>query len=115
MPGPWGVGVPALVSAPLTEVAERTGGRLHSPTFGRVSVVNGFSQAFEDFRQSYILHYTPTGVARVGWHEIQVHVPAEPRLTIRARKGTSDRTLGFTKALRALRALVVKLFGELFA
>jgi choline dehydrogenase-like flavoprotein len=87
MPGSWGVGVPELVSAPLTEVAERTGGRLHSATFGRVSVVNGFSQAFEDFRQSYILHYTPTGVARVGWHEIQVHVPAEPRLTIRARKG----------------------------
>ena len=87
MPGGWGVGVPELVSAPLTEVAERTGGRLHSATFGRVSVVNGFSQAFEDFRQSYVLHYTPTGVARVGWHEIEVHVPAEPRLTIRARKG----------------------------
>ena len=87
MPGPWGVGVPALISGALTEVAERTGGRLHSANYGRVSVVNAFSQAFEDFRQSYILHYTPTGVAGVGWHEIQVQVPAEPRLTIRARRG----------------------------
>ena len=87
MPPPWvAIPVESGVSA-LEDVAGRTGGKQHSAFFGRASVVNAFQQAFEDFRQSYILRYTPAGVARPGWHDIKVGVPGQGRLTIRARRG----------------------------
>jgi VWFA-related protein len=68
--------------------AEATGGALHKtqvilePTMGRT-----FRRAFEDFRSSYVLRYTPTGVPRAGWHTIDVRVPGSRRYTVRARRG----------------------------
>jgi VWFA-related protein len=70
----------------LKQAAEVTGGRVHTQIL-LANVVGYFRQAFDDFRQSYVLRYTPTGVARDGWHEIKVEVPGHPRATIRARKG----------------------------
>ena len=79
MPPPWvAIPVESGVSA-LEHAAGRTGGKQHSAFFGRASVVTAFQQAFEDFRQSYILRYTPAGVARPGWHDIKVGVPGQAR------------------------------------
>ena len=46
-----------------------------------------FSRVFSDFRQSYVLRYTPKGVEPKGWHEVTVEVPGVPAATIRARSG----------------------------
>ena len=70
----------------LKQAAEATGGRVQTQILS-ANVVGYFRQAFDDFRQSYVLRYTPTGVPRDGWHEIKVEVPGQPRATIRARKG----------------------------
>jgi VWFA-related protein len=42
-----------------------------------------FVRLLEEYRQRYLLGYTPTGVANTGWHEVSVNV---------ARKGASVRT-----------------------
>jgi hypothetical protein len=85
-PFPWTPSQPEVGGeARLREAAELTGGRVHAPIL-RMNVVNAFTQAFEDFRTSYVLRYTPAGVAREGWHRIDVAVPGVPRATIRARR-----------------------------
>jgi hypothetical protein len=65
----------------LDQAVQRTGGALHR--IGRDS----FQEVLDDFRRSYVLRYTPHGVARAGWHEIGVKVTRPGSLTIRARKG----------------------------
>ena len=51
------------------------------------SLTGTFRQAFEDFRQSYVLRYTPRGVSRSGWHTIDVKVPKAKGATVSARRG----------------------------
>jgi VWFA-related protein len=70
----------------LKEAARLTGGQVHTQIL-LANVVGYFQRAFSDFRRSYVLRYTPSGVSRDGWHEIKVEVPGHPRATIRARKG----------------------------
>jgi VWFA-related protein len=71
----------------LREAAELTGGQVHDRMIGSPDPVEAFDRILEDFRTSYVLRYTPTGVEREGWHEIEVSVPSAPRATIRARRG----------------------------
>jgi hypothetical protein len=73
----------------IQEAAEQTGGDLHSASgfFGSRSVLNAFRRIFDDFRQSYVLRYTPKGVEPRGWHAIEVQVPSVRDATVRARKG----------------------------
>jgi VWFA-related protein len=72
----------------LESAAIRTGGQFHAPFItSKKHAVTTFKMVFDDYRQSYVLRYTPRGVARDGWHEIKVEVPGHPRATIRARKG----------------------------
>ena len=85
--------LPAIMRGPdgkgderLGDAAERTGGRMHEPIFGG-NLVRMFTQVFDDFRTSYVLRYTPTGVPPGGWHDVKVEVPSQPRATIRARRG----------------------------
>jgi hypothetical protein len=66
--------------------AARTGGDLHRSRFGDPAV-RTFAQILDEFRQSYVLRYTPQGVPASGWHAVTVHVPAQPALTIKARSG----------------------------
>ncbi|MDQ3070031.1 MAG: VWA domain-containing protein [Acidobacteriota bacterium] len=79
--------------APQSEVAmvERlvthTGGVVHEEPIFRNHVVSSFRKAFDDFRQSYVLRYTPQGVPRAGWHELKVEVTRPGKLTVRARRG----------------------------
>jgi VWFA-related protein len=71
----------------LRDAARRTGGELHEPGIFGTRTVNIFKKVFEDFRRSYVLHYTPTGVAPGGWHELDVRVTRRGRYEVRARKG----------------------------
>lgn len=75
----------------IADAAARTGGTLHDPSylFGS-SVLRAFRTIFDEFRQSYVLRYSPTGVPRGGWHAIAVQVPSIPGATIRARQGYFD-------------------------
>ena len=68
--------------------AEATGGRLHTGTSPE-DIERTFGKIFAEYRQAYLLRYTPQGVPREGWHEITVKVTKPPgnRYTIRARKG----------------------------
>jgi VWFA-related protein len=72
----------------LREAARLTGGDLHEPgVFVDANPVGIFKQVFDDFRRSYVLRYMPKGVAREGWHDLTVRVPAAPSFVVRARKG----------------------------
>jgi hypothetical protein len=67
------------------ELAAETGGTVVSllPTDTLGGSLRG---ALERFRSSYVLSYTPTGVAAPGAHAIVVTV-ARPGLDVRARRG----------------------------
>jgi VWFA-related protein len=72
----------------LAQVAESTGGELRGVgVFGNADAVGAFKKVFNDFRQSYVLRYTPRGVSGSGWHELSVSIPASPKLVVRARRG----------------------------
>jgi VWFA-related protein len=73
----------------LVDAAERTGGAFHTQSFffRSASLLRTFRAIFEEFRQSYVLRYSPTGVDSKGWHAIAVTVPSVKDATIRARHG----------------------------
>ena len=70
----------------LTESADRTGGARHQSRFGDPAVQT-FARILDEFRRSYVLRYSPEGVASRGWHRVRVEVPGQPALTIKARSG----------------------------
>ncbi len=68
----------------LEQLTTQTGGRIL-----RVDTRNlgpTFLQILSEFRERYLLTYTPRGVARGGWHRIDVRVKGR-RLTVKARRG----------------------------
>ena len=73
----------------LVQAAERTGGTLQTQSFffRSSSLFRAFKAIFDDFRQSYMLRYSPTGVDDKGWHAIAVEVPGVKGATVRARQG----------------------------
>ena len=71
----------------VQQLTARTGGLVHEEPLFRNHVVSSFKKAFDDFRQSYVLRYSPQGVPRAGWHELKVEVTKPGKLTIRARRG----------------------------
>lgn len=70
----------------VEQAAARTGGDKHRSRFGDPAV-RTFAQILDEFRQSYVLRYSPTGVKPNGWHAVVVQVPAQPALTIKSRSG----------------------------
>lgn len=70
----------------LGDAAKLTGGDVHKSRFGDPAV-RTFAQVLDDFRQSYVLRYSPRNVAAPGWHAVSVQVPAQPGVTIRSRSG----------------------------
>lgn len=69
----------------LREAVARTGGELFQVEAG-TALPERFQQVLDDFRTSYLLTYTPTGVRRPGWHALQVRV-AGKTYSVRARSG----------------------------
>lgn len=71
----------------LATSAEATGGGLHKASGLSVpTLTSTFTRTFEDFRSGYVLRYTPRGVARAGWHAIEVKVPSR-NYVVRSRRG----------------------------
>jgi len=69
----------------LKDVAESTGGSKHSHLFG-ADPARDFEKIFSEFRQSYVLTFTPTGVNRAGWHALRVEI-SKGKYTINSRPG----------------------------
>lgn len=72
---------------PLDEVAALTGGKVHQPGLFVRNAADVFAGVFKDFRQNYLLRYTPKDVAREGWHTLKVRIPKYPSYAIHARSG----------------------------
>ena len=70
----------------VADAAARTGGDKHRSRFGDPAIKT-FAEILGDFRQSYVLRYSPSGVKPNGWHAVVVQVPAQPAVTIKARSG----------------------------
>jgi VWFA-related protein len=78
---------PSLAKSPLIEsLASLTGGAVQMLA-GNADLSASFLRAFDDFRTSYVVRYTATGVKRGGWHEITIRVKRPANATVRARKG----------------------------
>lgn len=73
--------------AVLHEAARVTGGELHQPGLFERNASDVFDNVFKDFRQNYLLRYTPKGVARQGWHDLTVTIPSQPGFAVHARTG----------------------------
>ena len=72
----------------LAAAAEKTGGRLHrTEVITEPTLTSTFRRAFEDFRSGYMLRYSPRGVAKPGWHTIDVKVRGGNKYQVRARNG----------------------------
>jgi Ca-activated chloride channel family protein len=75
----------AAKAAFLADLTEQTGGRLF-----KIESTRGLSAVFlevlDEFRQRYLVSYSPAGVSREGWHELTVRVKGR-NATVRARPG----------------------------
>jgi len=75
----------ALQAEFLGDLADQTGGRLYKveSTKGLSSV---FLEVLDEFRQRYLVSYSPSGVSSDGWHQLTVRVKGR-NATVRARPG----------------------------
>jgi Ca-activated chloride channel family protein len=69
----------------LQDLADATGGELLAVRANE-DLGATFEKVLDQFRHRYVISYTPTGVARGGWHRLQVRVD-RPGITVKARPG----------------------------
>jgi VWFA-related protein len=69
----------------LREITALTGGRLFEIE-KTTNLASTFLGILDEFRHRYLVSYTPAGVAKDGWHKLDVRVKSR-RATIRARPG----------------------------
>jgi VWFA-related protein len=69
----------------LGDLTEHTGGRLFKIESTR-SLSAVFLEVLNEFRQRYLLSYSPAGVSQEGWHQLTVRVKGRDA-TVRARPG----------------------------
>ena len=69
----------------LADLTEHTGGRLFKVESTR-SLSAVFLEVLNEFRQRYLLSYSPAGVSQEGWHQLTVRVKGRDA-TVRARPG----------------------------
>jgi VWFA-related protein len=69
----------------LQDLTSATGGRMLSRK-GASDLSGVFVKILEEFRHRYVLTYTPRGVAKPGWHRLQVRV-RRGSATVKARAG----------------------------
>jgi VWFA-related protein len=75
----------ATVSAFSERIASETGGMVTSVKTGE-NLSSRFRRTLQEFRSSYVLYFTPSGVERAGAHSIDVRVK-RPGVVVRARRG----------------------------
>jgi Ca-activated chloride channel homolog len=81
----YGVAVGRRPSHFLTDLGAATGGRLIEIESTR-DLNGAFRRVLDEFRQRYLISYSPQGVATGGWHRLDVRVKGR-NLTVRARPG----------------------------
>ena len=69
----------------LSDLSELTGGKLLQLE-GTSDLARTFRSILEEFRQRYLVTFSPRGVAAGGWHRLDVRVK-RPGVTIKARPG----------------------------
>ncbi len=72
----------------LEQLTTQTGGRLLNVDSRNLS--STFLEVLNEFRERYLLTYTPRGVTHGGWHAIDVAVKGRRKLTVKARPGYLD-------------------------
>lgn len=72
----------------LEQLTAQTGGRLLDVDSRNLG--STFLSVLNEFRQRYLLSYSPRGVAHGGWHALNVAVRGRHNLTVRARPGYLD-------------------------
>ena len=86
----YGLTLRGSASGPfLRRLADETGGEAFEIESTR-SLPAQFRGALEGFRNRYLISYSPNGVARTGWHRLDVRVKSR-RATVRARPGYFER------------------------
>jgi hypothetical protein len=73
----------------LRNVAEASGGRLIELR-GLAEMSQALLAILREFRQRYVITYTPTGVSPPGWHRLDVRVKRRGA-SVRAREGYFGR------------------------
>jgi len=82
----YGVSVQSRVKPEfLRDLTSFTGGRLFEVE-KTANLASIFLGVLEEFRQRYLVSYTPRGVARDGWHTLDVRIKSR-KATIKARPG----------------------------
>lgn len=76
---------PRAVRDVFRSVTNATGGEIIELEKGD-DLSQAFLTALENFRTSYVLRYSPTGVPSEGWHDVDVKVKSR-KYTVRARRG----------------------------
>jgi VWFA-related protein len=71
----------------LQRLGVETGGTVIQLTGVNQDLTATFRRALDEFRSSYVLHYTPRNVDRSGYHTLRVNVKRPGTLTVRARRG----------------------------
>ena len=69
----------------LSGITDETGGRLFQVE-STADIRDRFLTILAEFRERYVLSYTPRGVTRSGWHRLDVRINGR-RATVRARPG----------------------------
>jgi len=75
----------ALKAEFLGDLADQTGGRLYKVESTK-SLSSVFLEVLDEFRQRYLVSYSPSGVSSEGWHQLTVRVKGRDA-TVRARPG----------------------------
>ena len=72
----------------LAQAARATGGAFHvAELLAEPTLTSTFKRVLDDFRRSYVLQYTPQGIRRDGWHEINVTGPGTPNAVVQSKRG----------------------------
>jgi VWFA-related protein len=69
----------------LQDLTRQTGGRLFEIESTR-SLSSVFLEVLDEFRQRYLVSYSPRGVSKGGWHQLTVRIKGQSA-TVRARPG----------------------------
>ena len=69
----------------LRDLSTRTGGGIVEIDSTK-DLADRFVAILDEFRQRYLVSYTPRGVAAVGWHRLDVRIKGR-RVTVKARAG----------------------------
>ena len=84
----YGVGTGRTETDFLSAITDETGGRLLR--IESIADIRDRSLTIlAEFRERYVLSYTPRGVARSGWHRLDVRIKGR-RATVRTRPGYYD-------------------------